>query len=273
MPELPDVEAVRQYLLSQGLVGRTITGAELHWPRAVRTPSEEEFKSGISGRRIRKIGRRGKYLVVGLASRPGRTLIIHLRMTGSLLMLPVGRERPRHTRNVILLAGDSELCFVDPRKLGMMWLVRDEDEVLGGLGPEPLAPSFTREVLAQALSGRDAPVKALLCDQAIVAGIGNIYADEVLFLAGIHPLIRGGEISPAHNHRLHEAIVSRLRDATELMMPLVTGGGPPTAAEQGLTRLLVPRSEGAPCSRCGSPVSRVVVRGRSSYFCPQCQGT
>ena len=149
MPELPDVEAIRRYLVSHGLVGRTITGVELLWPRAVRMPSPEKFKSDVSGRRIREIRRRAKYLVLGLGRRPSRTLILHLRMTGSLVVQRLGQDRPRHTRNVLFLEGGLELCFVDPRKLGMMWLVADEAEVLGGLGLEPLDAAFTPYVLAQ----------------------------------------------------------------------------------------------------------------------------
>lgn len=271
MPELPDVEAIRRYLVAGGLVGRTVTGVDLLWPRAVRTPSPEEFSRDLPGRRIREVRRRGKHLVLALAERPPRALVLHLRMTGSLLVHQAARERPRYTRNVLLLDGGLELCFVDPRKLGAMWLVLDEAEVLAGLGPEPLGPEFTPEALGQRLAGRDAPVKALLCDQAVVAGIGNIYADEVLFLAKVHPLTRGRDMSRAGTERLHEAIVVRLTQAIETLAPLVAGGGPPTETEGGLDALLVPRSEGAPCGRCGGTISRVPVRGRSTYFCPDCQ--
>ena len=180
MPELPDVEIVRRYLICQGLVGRTIAGAQILWPRAVRSPSVGDFRSGLSGRSITDIRRRGKYLILDLDGHPTLVLVLHLRMTGSLLVKEAGLENPRHTRNVLLLDGGAELCFVDPRKLGAMWLVTDEADVTGGLGPEPLDPAFSPEVLARRLSGRTAPIKALLCDQGIVAGIGNIYADEVL---------------------------------------------------------------------------------------------
>ena len=271
MPELPDVEAVRQYLLAQGLVGRTITGVELHWPRAVRVPSEREFESDLPGRRIREIRRRAKYLILALGGRDGRVLILHLRMTGSLLVQKAGLDRPRHTRNVVFLEGDIELCFVDPRKLGMMWLVRDEEEVLSGLGPEPLDPAFTSEVLTRSLGGREAPVKALLCDQAVLAGLGNIYADEVLFVAGIRPVKRGGQMSANEIQRLHKAIVTRLEEATGLLVSLVPGSSPAPVGQQPLRSLQLPSSKGAPCSRCGTPVGRVVLRGRSSYFCPSCQ--
>lgn len=271
MPELPDVEAVRRYLMAQGLVDRAIEGVELLWPRAVRAPSQEEFGEQISGRRVGGVRRRAKYLVLDLSGHPGRKLILHLRMTGSLRLVRSGMERPPHTRNVLLLDGGDELCFVDPRKLGAIWLVGDEEEVLAGLGPEPLDPAFTPEVLAQRLSGRSAPIKALLCDQAVVAGIGNIYADEVLFVARMHPLTPGRLTSSRKARQLHQAIVTRLTEAVEQLAPLVPGGGPPTESGEGKELLLVPRSEGAPCARCGAPIRRIPVRGRSSYFCPRCQ--
>jgi formamidopyrimidine-DNA glycosylase len=271
VPELPDVETVRRYLIARGLVGRAITGAQILWPRAVRSPSEEEFVSEVSGRRIIDIRRRGKYVILDLDGRPARVLILHLRMTGSLLVKEAGLERPRHTRNVLLLDGGEELCFVDPRKFGVMWLVADEADVLAGLGPEPLDPAFTSAVLARRLSGHTAPVKALLCDQRIVAGIGNIYADEALFASGIHPLEQGGLLSPNEGRRLHRAVVVRLTEAIQQLAPLIGNGGPATESREGLERLLVPRSEGVPCSACDTPISRVIVRGRSSYFCGRCQ--
>jgi len=191
-------------------------------------------------------------------------------MTGSLLVKEAGLERPRYTRNVLVLEDNRELCFVDPRKLGVMWLVGDEVDVLAHLGPEPLAPAFTPEVLVQRLSGRTAPVKALLCDQSIVAGIGNIYADEVLFFSGVRPLRPGRLLSPADVQRLHSAIVGRLTEAVQQLSHLA-GTGPATESPEGRERLLVPRSDGSPCGTCATPISRVVVRGRSSYFCPRCQ--
>ena len=271
MPELPEVEATRRYLVSQGLVGRRVVGVKLSWPRAVREPSAAQFRRQIAGRRIEEIRRRAKYLLVDLDGTGHRVLIMHLRMTGALVVGTPGDPRPRHTRNVLLLDRGGELCFVDPRKLGAMWLVGDEEEVLSGLGPEPLEGGFTPALLAERLSKRAAPVKALLCDQGIVAGVGNIYADDALFVAGIHPLRPAGELSADEVEGLHRAIVTRLREATEALVPLVEGGGPPTESEAGHELLLVPRHHGGPCGRCGGPVDRVVVRGRSSFYCPICQ--
>jgi len=271
MPELPEVEAVRRYLDSQGIVGRTITGIELLWPGAVRKPPPERLDALLAGRRISKVRRRGKYLVLPLEGAPSRALVLHLGMTGALLVQPVGRERPRHTRNVFLLDGGLELCFVDPRKLGTVRLVAAEAGPLSALGPEPLSPEFTPDALLARLTRREAPIKALLCDQGIVAGLGNIYADEVLFLARIHPLTPGGAVSSRQARRLHEAIVTRLPEAIELLAPPRGDEGRPGNAEALPEMLLVPRKEGAPCRRCGGSIRRVVVRGRSAYFCARQQ--
>lgn len=271
MPELPDVEALRQHLISMGLVGCAITGVELVGPQAVRAPSVEEFKSDVSGRTIQDIRRRAKYMVLELDGRPRRTLVLHLGMTGSLVVKKGGQERPPYTRGTLLLKGRKELCFVDPRKFGKMWLVEDESEVLAGLGPEPLDPGFTHEVLAQGISHRSTPVKALLCEQATVAGIGNIYADEVLFLAGIHPLKTGREMTSREIHRLHQAIVRRLSEATKVLVSLVSARSIPADGGQELKLLQLPRFEGAPCYECGAAVQRIIVRARGTYFCPGCQ--
>ena len=270
MPELPNVEAIRRYLVAQGLVGCTVTGVELLWPGGIRTPSEAEFRSDIVCRHIAAVRRRGKYLLMPLGGSPSRTLVLHLGMTGSLLVHRGDRVRPDHIRNVLLLDGGRELCFVDPRKLGSMWLVGDDAEVLGDLGPEPLSLTFTTEVLAESLRRRKVPVKALLCDQALVAGIGNIYADEVLFSAGIHPLKIGRRMSRRQVERLHGAIVTRLAEATELLVRRASVR-PPSESEGEDEALLVPRAKGALCSRCETPVARAVIRGRSAYYCPRCQ--
>ena len=274
MPELPDVEATRLYLLSEGLVGRTITGVTLLWPRAVQSPSEEAFAQGVSGGRIREIGRRAKLLLFrlqGARPSPDSTLAIHLRMTGSLTVKDSGQEWPKHTRNVFHLDDGRSLCFADPRKLGKLRLVLDEAELLAGLGPEPLEAGFTAEVLAQRLSRRGTPVKALLCDQSVVAGIGNIYADEALFLAGVHPLKLGRDLSATEVPKIHSAIIRILPEAIRRLSRIAPAGGPPTESKDGLKLLRVPRVEGTPCSRCRTPTRRVIIQGRSAYFCPRCQ--
>jgi len=269
MPELPDVEALRRHLVAAGLPGRRVTAVTLLWPGAVRGPSPEQFVGGLTGRRIEGIGRRAKYLLFRLDG--GDTLIIHLRMTGDLRVEPASAPRPRMTRNVFSLDDGRELRFVDPRKLGTMWLVEDASEVLAGLGPEPLEPQFTAEALAERLGRRTAPIKALLLDQGFIAGIGNIYADEVLFQARVHPLRTADSLSRRDIGRIHRAIREVLPAATDALARALPAGGPPTESDEGREVLRVPRQEGASCSVCKVPIERVVLRGRSAYLCPRCQ--
>ena len=269
MPELPDVEAMRSYLLAQGLSGRTFIGVELLWPGAVKFPAVEDFVLTIGGRRIEELGRRAKFLLFQLDK--GLNLIVHLRMTGSLLVEDSSTPRHPMTRNLFTMDDGCELRFVDPRKLGMLWLAKETSQVLGNLGPEPLEPGFTTDVLAQRLGARNVPIKALLCDQSVVAGLGNIYADEVLFDAALHPLRRAYELSSSELERVHGAIKKVLTGATEALVPLMPIGGPPTESKEGRQMLMLPREKGATCPRCSTSLGRVPVRGRSSYFCPSCQ--
>ena len=270
MPELPDVEATRRYLLNSGLAGRSVERVELLWPRAVRTPGIEDFVLTLHGLRIEEVGRRAKFLLLSLEQ--GWTLMMHLRMTGSLLVQPADSPRPAMTRNLYVLDDGRELRFVDPRKLGQIWLTQDTAPILARLGPEPLDPEFTADVMGALLHGRSAPVKALLCDQSVIAGIGNIYADELLFAAGIDPLSPGSRLSGQQVERLHAETGPMLHGAIETLTASMPYHGPPTESAEGLQRLRVPRKEGAPCSQCGVAILRVPVRGRSTYFCPACQG-
>ena len=271
MPELPDVEATRRYLLNSGLAGRSVRNVELFWSRAVRTPGIEDFVLTLCGQRIEDVGRRAKFLLFPLDQ--GWTLVMHLRMTGSLLVEDADSPRPTMTRNLYVLDDSRELRFVDPRKLGQIWLVQDTGPLLGRLGPEPLGPGFTANVLQSCLAKRSAPVKALLCDQAVIAGIGNIYADELLFAAGIHPLLPGNGLTSHQVERLHGEMGPMLVEATETLTASMPFHGPPTESPEGLQRLRVPRGRNGVCPQCGSPITRVPVRGRSTYYCEACQGT
>ncbi len=269
MPELPDVEAVRRNLVGAGIVGLRFTGATILWAKAIKTPPLEDFVLGVMGRCVREVGRRAKFLLFRLDN--GQSLVAHLRMTGSLLMRSESEPRHRMTRNYFSLDDGRELLFVDPRKLGMLWLVDDEGPLLNGLGPEPLEREFTAEVLGRILDGRKAPVKALLCDQGLIAGIGNIYADEVLFACGVHPLTPGVALTTRQVSALRDEIVDALSQAVERLAPLALMGGPPTESKEGLLALRVPRKKGEGCSNCGTAIERVPVRGRSTYFCGRCQ--
>ena len=268
MPELPDVEVIRRYLLSQDIQGSSFKDVTLHWPKAVRQPSPNEFVSRLIGATIRSLGRRAKFLVFGLDE---GTLIVHLRMTGSLVVVSSVDPVHRFARTVFDLDDSRRLLFVDGRKLGAMWLTNEPSSVIGHLGPEPLSQDFTLEVLKEKLRGRGVPIKPLLLDQGLVAGIGNIYADEILFVARLNPLRTASDLSGDEATRLYLAIRTVLSDATEKLAGLLPIAGPPTESEEGSSVLLVTRREGAACPNCEERIVREVIRGRSAYLCPACQ--
>ena len=270
MPELPEVETIKNELLPH-IVGHRITGVTLLWEGIVRQPSVEEFCSRLIGQGITEIARCGKYLILGLTS--SEVLIIHLKMTGSLLLKPASAEPDKFTRAILHLDNETQLCFRDPRKLGVMWLVEDKNTIVGKLGPEPLEADFTPQVLLERLNNRTAPIKALLCDQTFVAGIGNMYADEALFSAKIHPLRLGGSLSQDEIERLHSAIKQVLWAAignkgASVDTYLRPGGELGTAHFQFRVAHYL---SGKFCPICGTPIERIPIRNRGSYFCPKCQ--
>ena len=265
MPELPEVETIKNELAPH-IIGHTITGVTLFWEGIVRQPPVEEFCSRLIGQTITGVERRGKYLIFGLSS--SELLIIHLKMTGSLLLKPPDR----FVRAIIQLDDGKKIYFRDPRKFGVMWLVKDKNTIGDKLGPEPLEDDFTTKIMAEALKKRTAPIKALLCDQGLVAGIGNMYADEALFLAKIHPLRPGKSLSKAEIKRLHRAIQQVLSAAigdkgASVDTYFRPGGEIGTAHFQ----FRVAHGRGRSCPVCGTPLERIPVRNRGSYFCPKCQ--
>jgi len=270
MPELPEVETIKNELLPH-VVGRRISGVTLFWNGIVRQPSAEEFSSYLIGQRIVGLARRGKYLIFNLTS--DEALIIHLKMTGSLLLKPARAELDKFIRAILHLDNATNLHFRDPRKLGVMWLAKDTNSVIGKLGPEPLEAEFTPQVLAQRLKNRSAPVKAVLCDQSVIAGIGNMYADEALFTAKIHPLRSGRSLSRDEVERLHRAIQQVLWAAignkgASVDTYLRPGGELGTAHFQFQVAHML---SGELCPVCGTPIERILVRNRGTYFCPKCQ--
>lgn len=269
MPELPEVETIKNELAPY-VTGRTITGVTLLWEGVVREPSPREFQTGIKGKTIARLVRRGKYLIFNLDG--GAVLVIHLRMSGSLLLNPSSAELERFVRAIFDLDNGARLYFRDPRKFGRMWLVKDVNKIVGGLGPEPLEPDFTPEVLAKLLAKRTAPIKALLCDQALIAGIGNMYADEALFAAGIHPLRVGGSLTREEIERLYRAIREVLAAAIGNKGASIVNYYRP-GGELGIAhfQFRVAHRRGELCPVCGTPVQRIVVRNRGTYFCPRCQ--
>ncbi len=269
MPELPEVETVKNELLPY-VIGRKITGVTLLWEGIVKEPSAEEFCSRVVGQRITDIVRRGKYLIVSLSS--GDSLIIHLKMTGSLLIKQNLAELPKYIRTIIHLDNDTAVFFRDPRKFGVMRLVKDKDSIVGKLGPEPLEADFTPQVLARCLAKRKAPIKALLCEQNLVAGIGSMYADEALFATGIHPMRSGESLSQEEIECLYEAIRRILWLAIENKGASVnTYFRPDGTKGTAHFEFKVAHRGGKPCINCGTPIQRLAIRNRGSYFCPQCQ--
>jgi formamidopyrimidine-DNA glycosylase len=269
MPELPEVETIKRDLETK-IVGLCFTGAKLHWPKMLQNSTPEAFKSRLTSQCIEGLKRRGKYLIFQLSN--GEALILHLRMSGSLRLDDDCFSDP-YVRAVFDLDNGAKLYFRDPRKFGMIWLVADEEQVVGKLGPEPLEMSFKVKSLRTILSHHSAPIKAVLCDQTVIAGVGNMYADEALFEARIHPERKANSLSQDELKRLHRAIVSVLEKA-------IDGGGasisdyrrPDGKSGEAQFVFKVAHLSGKACDRCGTLIKRIPIRKRGTYFCPKCQG-
>ena len=271
MPELPEVETIRCDLYPR-LRGRTIAAVRITSDAVplIDGASPAEFTHRLKGRRIEELSRRGKYLILHLSG--GLHLIVHLRMTGALLHRDARALADRYLRAVLSLDDGAELRFTDLRKLGRLRLAVNPEEVVGKLGPEPLDAAFTAAALKRAIGKRRAPIKAVLLDQRALAGLGNIYADEALFAARIHPLRRADTLSEAENRRLHRSIRRVLRDALDnrgaSFRDYVDGGGREGRHQFHVT---VFRRTGQACYVCGAEIERTKVGGRSTHFCPRCQ--
>jgi formamidopyrimidine-DNA glycosylase len=274
MPELPEVETyVRE--LEPLLAGRQIVAAQVLWPRTVASPSPDEFAARVAGQRFTTFGRRAKYMLLGLDG--GDTLIVHLRMTGHLHVKAAEEAPDAHTHVLFDLDDGRRLHYQDPRKFGRMWLTAEPEIVLRKLGPEPLSAAFSGGELARKLAGRKAAIKALLLDQALAAGVGNIYADEALFRAGLHPLRPGGSLTPAEIERLRLAVAAVLADGIAAAGSSLGGSSlqnysrPGGQAGSFQEEHRVFRRTGQPCLTCGAMIERIVVSQRSTHFCPTCQ--
>ena len=269
MPELPEVETIARGL-QELLIGRQFIGVRVGWENLVARPTVEEFKRGLVGQRILGVKRRGKYLVFTLSS--GGSLIVHLRMTGRLLIKNADDELDKHDHLIFELDDARELRFNEVRKLGRVYLVDNEDEVVGDLGPEPLDDDFTSADFAALLSGRRGMIKPLLLKQQFMAGVGNIYADEALFAARIHPERRADTLTAEETEGLYHALRQVLRQGIENRGTTLTAYRDAEGREgENQDYLQVFRRTGQPCPRCGTPIERTVVGGRGTYFCPKCQ--
>jgi len=274
MPELPEVQTIVADLLAAGLRGATVTNVAVHWPRTVADLGCREFADRLSGRRINAIRRRAKFIVFDFA--PDLHLLVHLRMSGRLLLVAGGGKRAAHQHVILGLDDGRELRFHDPRKFGRMYLVADTTERLGRLGPEPLARAFTARRLAEGLRGRQRALKPLLLDQSFLAGLGNIYVDEALWDARLHPCRKAAALAANEITALHRAIRKVLRrglrnNGTSL------GAGQSNfnsiGEQPGSNReaLRVFRRTGRACPRCRTPIARIIVGQRSTHICPRCQ--
>jgi formamidopyrimidine-DNA glycosylase len=267
MPELPEVETIKNEL-SPRVLGQRFTQVTIFDTRLVCGGSAKEVRRGLIGHKIESLERRGKYLIFHLSN--GRSLIMHLRMTGVLLLNSKGVDR--YARAIFNFSNGHRLVFSDRRRLGLIWLVDDANTVVCKLGPEPLDESFTPDILEQRLSQHHIPVKAALLDQCIVAGIGNMYADEALFAARIHPMRRADDLSPEEMQTLYHYIRKVLGAAIDCKGASVDTYIRPEG-ELGTAHFdfKVAHRGGEPCPVCGSNIERCVVQNRGSYFCPRCQ--
>ena len=267
MPELPEVETIRNEL-APWIVGQSFTKVTVSDAKAVCGRSVSEIRRGLVGQKVAGLARRGKYLIFHLSN--GNALIIHLRMTGSLLLDP--REDGRYVRAGFCLSNGHRFVFSDQRRLGRMWLTDDADAVVCKLGPEPLDRRFTPNTLRQRLRQHHIPIKAALLDQCIVAGIGNMYADEALFAARIHPLRKADELSAKQAQILHNSIHEILRAAiTNKGASVDTYVRPDGELGTAHFDFSVAHRGGKLCTVCGGTIERIVVHNRGTYFCPRCQ--
>lgn len=280
MPELPEVETIVRSLRNPldlpttdgaavyarpGIVGRHIRSVSLLWSRSLAEPGEAEFLQRLPGQTVKAVERRGKFILLRLGA---DTIMIHLRMSGDLRVEGDDMPVQKHDRLLIGFTDGMRLAFNDTRKFGRVWLVRDIQSVAGGLGPEPFDEQLTGLFLYEKLHRSSRPVKNLLLDQTLIAGIGNIYSDEALHRAGLHPATPGRTIRPDQADRLLTAIRETLEEGIRrngASIDWVYRGG------DFQNHFRVYQRTGQPCPVCGTKIERLVINQRSSHFCPKCQ--
>ncbi len=269
MPELPEVETIARGL-AHAVTGRSIASVVIRLPKMAQAPPGVDFARALPGERIVGVGRRAKYVLVELAS--GRRLVTSLRMTGRLVVQRPGEPDFPGTHVVLHFTDGSRLSFADLRTFGRMRLVEPDDAWDKSLGPEPLSSGFTPEAFIGMLSGRTTRIKALLLDQQRIAGIGNIYACEALWKAGIKPGRPAMSLSKPAIRRLHHAIVDVLTRAIEMRGTSVDDYVDAEGLRGGFqSALAVYGKLGQPCERCGSPIVRTVIAQRGTWWCRTCQ--
>ena len=264
MPELPEVETIARKL-KPDLAGKTILSAKLLWPRTLAVPSPRKFKTQIQGQTIQDVSRRAKFLTIQLSD---ATLLVHLRMSGDLLIRDSTIRPELHDRLVLQLSEGRSLVFNDTRKFGRVWLTTNPEEVLGRLGPEPLSTDFSAQWLHTALHKKHRQLKPLLLDQTFLAGLGNIYTDEALHIARLHPLTLSSSITAQQAEALHEAIHAVLNEGIRrngASFDWVYRGG------EFQNYFRVYGREDEECPVCHTKIKRILVGQRSTHYCPACQ--
>jgi formamidopyrimidine-DNA glycosylase len=272
VPELPEVETIRRQL-APALEGRRIDSVEVLDPRWSEPAPPEAIADALRGREIEQVGRRGKYLIVSLTD--DVHLVMHLRMTGNLLLTEQA-DHPPHTRVVVQLDDGRRLLFVDVRRFGTGDVLLGSDALAeyfdSRLGVEPLSPDFTTEALRALARGRKQPVKAFLLNQERIAGVGNIYADEALWRAKLHPLRAVGTLKRDQIEALHYAVVESLELGIASKGASIDDYRHVDGSRGSFQeRFLAYSREGEPCVRCGTPIVKLRAAGRGTYICPNCQ--
>ena len=280
MPELPEVETVARDLRSL-VRGARVRGARCSWPPTLRTHAPEAFEAALEGRRIEEIDRRAKLVVISLSG--DAVLTVHLKMTGQLFVVPATTPEDPYVRAVLELDDGREIRFRDVRKFGRIGLyARDPGTgepvvepggaaVFAGHGPEPLDPGFTLAAFRRHIRGRRGRLKPLITDQGFIAGVGNIYADEALWRARLHPLRSAATLRPPDERRLYVAILEVLSEAVAFRGSSIDDYTAPEGDGAMQERLLVYQRTGEPCARCGRPIRRIVIGARSTHLCSWCQ--
>jgi formamidopyrimidine-DNA glycosylase len=280
MPELPEVETVARDLRPR-IVGATIVGARCSWARTLRSHTPEAFAEAVAGRRVEAVGRRAKQIVIELSGQAALT--IHLKMTGQLFIVPADLPVDSYVRLVLELADGRELRFRDIRKFGRVGLYGHDPisgelvaevggaAVFASLGPEPLDPAFTVRDFRHRLRRRKGRLKPLLLDQTFMAGVGNIYADEALWAARLHPLRTVSTLRPPDERRLYLTVRSILAEAVERRGSSIDDYTAPDGDGSMQEQLQVYQRTGEPCLRCGRAIKRIVIGARSTHLCSWCQ--
>ncbi len=269
MPELPEVETIARGLANT-VAGKTIESVKIHLPKMAQAPPGVKFAAALPGERIEGVGRRAKYVVMELRS--GRKLVTSLRMTGRLVLQRPGETDYPGAHVVLHYTDGTRLSFADVRTFGRMRLVEPGDPWDADLGVEPLSPGFTQQGFIGMLSGRTTPIKSLLLDQRRIAGIGNIYACEALWVAGIRPGRPAKALTKPATLRLYHAIRDVLARATEMRGSSVDDYVDAEGLRGGFQNVLsVYGKLGEPCLRCGKPIVRTVIAQRGTWWCRNCQ--